>query len=362
MRFTLTILLNGRTNDEKLMSVLSLIAGCFFTGFLWAICEAQEQAISETADTSAAIAPVINADSIRAEIQRLRNDADILRRKAEMIRDSLASSRDTPFQDRSNKSGNSLNNVRNEQYYPKKDTVQLLSRETAGAFLESINGKKRTARERGYGGGIGPSMSMYAINMGPVSELLDYMRGDVAFENSGLKIDKPFAPFQLSGICFYGAVGNGLRIGGNFLSGSRSYSSRRDDTTYNLEINPSFGGLLIEKATVHDNFNLFLGGMIGAGTIEVRPSKTTNPFTSIPLNTDNGKVSFNKLKAGSLLLEMHGGFTYTMINWLHLGAELSAPVFFSPSGFVTTGGHNITSGFISLNPGVRLRIMIGNIG
>jgi hypothetical protein len=365
MRFILKHQYVGRSNYEKLLSIVPLIASCFFSGVLLALCGAEEQTgqtENDNGGTSAA-ASAINQDSLRAEIQRLRRDADVLRDEAaRLVHDSTASGQDASPNVNLTNGNVGFTPDSAVAKYPKKDTVELLSKETVAGFLQSFNGKKRTARERGYGGGIGPAMGVFAINMGPVDDLVDFMEGDAAFKHVGLKIDKPFALFQLSGISFYGAVGNGLRIGGIFLGGSRSYSSHVADTTYNLEINPSFGGFLLEKALVYDDFNLFFGGLLGGSTIEARPSKTNSVFTSIPLDVDNDNASFNELKARSFLLELHGGFTYTMINWFHVGAELSGPIFFSPSGFTTTGGHSITNGFISINPGIRIRIIIGNIG
>lgn len=338
------------TAPVHFFSALSIMTGCLFAVMMAAVCAAQSQT-ETTSDASGKAVVQSRNDSLRNEIERLRQSAQELRKRAAEFAGGVI--------DSATDSNDEVSNV-----VPKpvvKDTVQLVSKESLRGFLESINGKRRTARERGFGGGFGPLMGVYAISMGPVDEMVEYLEGDASFRNAGLQIDKPFAFFQCSGFMGYGAVGNGLRIGGMVLSGSRSYTTHLNDTTYSLSINPEFGGFLIEKSMVVDNINLFAGGVVGGSTIEVQPSKTTSMLTSLPLSVDKGP-SFNKIKATSLLLELHGGFTYTMINWFHFGAELSAPVFFSQSGFVTSRGNSITNGFATVNPGLKIRIIIGNIG
>lgn len=354
------------TDDFKRMvhfALMPLIAGCFFTRLTVAQCEAQ------TVPDTTVGAPAFNPDSpeatsgsaLREEIRRLRFQAAALRRHSAALRNAPDSSSITDDTTPPAPEAPALD----YQLQPApriKDTVQLLSKESAELFLESIRGRKRSTRQRGYGGAIGPALGVYAIAMGPVDNLIRFMGNNSDFSQSHISTDKPFALFQCSGITGYGAIGNGLRIGGCFMGGSRRYTNFIGDTTYNLEINPSFGGFLLEKAVVLENTNIYWGGLIGGASIKVRPSKTTNALTSISVDSENFRINFNELTATSLLLELHGGFTYTMINWFHIGADLSAPLFFSNSGFTTSGGHSITNGFISVNPGIRIRIMIGNIG
>lgn len=311
------------------------------------------------ADSSAEAGKIPSTDTaavpVKEQIRELRRQAAALREQARFLRnDTLQNDKLDPLPSAT------------AAAVPAKDTVELLSKESTNGFLLSFKGKKRRTRQRGFGGGIGPTLGIYALHTGPINNLLRILDRDADFGNAPITIDKPFARFLLSGISGYGAVGNGLRIGGCFMSGSRSYSSpaRHNDTTYiyNVEITPNFGGLLLEKAIVIDNVNLFFGGLIGGASLKVRPSKSANPYTSVALDSDEYRTDYNELNARSLLLELHGGFTYSMINWFHIGADLSAPMFFSQSGFVTSGGHSLTNGFLTVNPGLRIRIIIGNIG
>ena len=308
----------------------------------------------------------VKADSLRAAITSLRKEARQLREEAERIYDSLETMEDASARKEKKSKGFHLEvklfdtPSSEKRHDGPKDTVELLSPETTRAFLDKIKGKKRGGRERGYGGGLGPAPSAYAINIDPVQELLDYMSDNSDLRNVRFPIHGTFKSFFMMGITGYGAVGNGLRIGGSFVGGERNYTAHKNDTLYNLKIETSFGGLLLEKAFIFDKYNLYLGGIAGGASFDVQPSKTLDFLSTSPVNIDES--SYNKLSAPAVLLELHTGGTYTMINWFHVGMDLSLPLFFSTSGFQTPAGHSITNGFLTINPGVRFRIIFGNIG
>lgn len=303
-----------------------------------------------------------DVDSLRAVITSLKDEARRLRMDAQRIDDSLDAAEDSGTPE---KHGIHLEiefdtNPPPEHSSGPKDTVELLSRETARSFLGQIKGKKRGGRERGYGGGLGPTPSVFAINIDPVQKLLEYMGRNSDFRNADFPIHGMYKTFFMMGLTGYGAVGNGIRIGGSFVGGKRSFTARSNDSIYGLKIETSFGGLLLEKAIVHNNYNLYAGGIAGGASIEVQPSKTVDYLSATPVKVDEN--NFNKLTAPAVLLELHGGGTYTMINWCHIGVDFSLPLFFSTSGFKTPVGHNVTNGFLTLNPGLRFRIIFGNIG
>lgn len=302
-----------------------------------------------------------NVDSLRKAIEELRYEAERLRKQADKMENeekavpqpktSLDTS-EPPVDPASDSIGISPS---------PKDTVELLSKEGTHAFLESFTGKKRGVRERGYGGGIGPMPGMFVLSMRPVHRLLDVITSSSEFRDISFPLSGNYQGFFMMGITGFGALGNGLRVGGSFQSGSRSYSTRGNDTTYTLEVKSSFGGFLLEKAAVVENMNWFVGGIAGGASINVNPSKASNLFSSIDIESDPGK-EYNRLRASALLLELHGGCTYSMVKWFHVGAELSTPLFFSPSGFRTPARQSVTNGFLSVNPGFRIRIILGNIG
>ena len=295
-------------------------------------------------------------DSLRRAIGRLREEAARLRENAGQINSSIRDGdgdRSVPSSTDTVKSSGITTGT-------PKDTVELLSKEGTRAFIESF-GRKRGSRERGYGGGIGVTPGMFAMNVRPVHQLLDVISSSSDFRNISFPMHGNLQGFFMMGITGYGALGNGLRVGGGYHSGSRSYSTRENDTTYTIDVHTSFGGFLLEKVAVSGNMNWLAGGLAGGAVIDVNPSKASNVLSHVNIDDDAGK-EYNKLSASALLLELHGGFTYTMVSWFHVGGECSTPLYFSPSGFKTSAGQSLTNGFLTVSPGFRIRIILGNIG
>jgi hypothetical protein len=238
------------------------------------------------------------------------------------------------------------------------DTVLVLSSATVDDILDGLDQRRRSSRERGYGGGLGPIPGLYGISMQPVEELIQSAPklGRYGFDNHGR-----YEMMLLMGGMGYGGVGNGVRIGGGGRGGSISFSEKGDDDTLRvLEVGVGFGGFLVEKAIVAGRMNLLLGGMAGAGNISVTPR--TMQVTEFPFER-RGDDAQPQTKARFMLLEVHGGFTYSVLSWLHIGVDLSGPFFISTSGFrVESSDFGLTDGFTTFNPGGRLRLILGNLG
>jgi hypothetical protein len=236
-----------------------------------------------------------------------------------------------------------------------KDSVLVLTRRGTSDLLQSFSGQKRTSRERGYGGGLGFSMGAYAIDVRPVNELI---AANPQLSGIGFDINPSFEIFVLTGGLGYGGLGNGIRIGGGGYGGSRSFTQIFHDTTWVLQLGVGWGGVLVEKAFVRDKMNYFVGGMFGGGRLTLSQSFRSGGLFDVQ-NFDQHSGSVN---AGFLMLEGHGGFTYSVLSWLHIGIDVSAPAFYSPGGFKSPGDISITNSFFSVNPGVKVRLIFGNIG
>jgi hypothetical protein len=70
---------------------------------------------------------------------------------------------------------------------------------------------------------------------------------------------------------------------------------------------------------------------------------------------------YQGIGAAFLLAELHGGFTYTFLPWLHLGVDVGVPAFISSNGF-RQSSRGITDSFYTVNPMGRLRLLFGNLG
>jgi hypothetical protein len=194
--------------------------------------------------------------------------------------------------------------------------------------------------------------------MKPVYELVQRYSD---LRSIGFPVKDEYGLVTMMGGVGYGALGSGIRIGGGGCGGSREYTRSVNDTTYTLEVGIGYGGFMVEKALVAGDFNLFAGLMLGGGGIDVQLRSTVGT-SFINVNPDPEDLPAGKADVGFFLVEAHGGFTYSILSWMHLGADITVPCFLSGNGFKIGSQSNMTDGFVTVNPGLRLRIMFGNIG
>jgi len=238
------------------------------------------------------------------------------------------------------------------------DTLVLLSKKHTKDIISFSNSSFRNSRQRGYGGGIGPALGFIFIDMSPINEIIqtDQQLGDVGFG-----FDDRFEPFLLIGGVGFGGVGNGIRIGGAGWGGARRFQKvSESDTAYIIETAIGFGGLLLDKTFVLNNLNLTLGSILGAGGIRLEKFVTVSgPFSNFFDDQDDDKKT---PKAAMMVGEFHMGFTYSFLSWLHIGFDGSIPFFISPRGFKNAAGIPTGNGFVTVNPGGRLKFILGNLG
>lgn len=221
------------------------------------------------------------------------------------------------------------------------------------------------SRRQGFGGGGGWTPAVVGLKLDPIVDLIrnDDVLGDISFPD----LQQGYTPILMTGWMAYGGVGKGTRIGGGTWEGKLHYSSKPYDAPDSTDadrreiavaaVKYSYGGLLLEKSFVHDQFNIVTGGMISFGSIQVKRDFYTankpSAFTDLEDIDDEDAA-----KASLFGLELHGGFTYTVLPWVHLGADINAFFAASIDGFRAPG---LNSFFIA-SPGLRLRLILGNIG
>ncbi len=242
-----------------------------------------------------------------------------------------------------------------------KDTVVVLTRQSAAEFLQRARPMPDLARRKGYGGCLGPTTGMLMIDTDPIDELFS----NTAFPYPELRrrIDTPMESVPLFGGMLYGGVGHGTRIGLAGSGGSRTFGVHRGDTVRTAEISLGYGGFLVEKSLVAGNMNLILGGLLGAGGIGVTVSET-NWSEQFVLDAEDRTYKQASAGAGMFVLELHGGFTYSILPWFHAGLQGTMPVFSSIGGFRHEGNFDLTltDNFVTVNGGFQVRIVLGNIG
>lgn len=235
------------------------------------------------------------------------------------------------------------------------DTVQVITKKTLQGFLDGFTSKRRNSRQRGYGGGGGPALAVYFVNTEKILKKtfdnLSLQGKTINYSMMNFDVSKTLEPFTTMGGMGYGAIGNGVRIGGGGRGGSRYFNAMLDSTHYELEFTIGFGGVLLEKCKVKGDMNYFYGGILGGGSLELHLREFDHGSNDVDDDTKNFSTSF-------FYSELHSGATYSALSWLHLGVEFSAPIFISTTGFRGTKNN----GFFIINPGFRFRIIFGNIG
>jgi hypothetical protein len=219
---------------------------------------------------------------------------------------------------------------------------------------QSFSKSMSKSRAQGYGGGIMVSPIMAALSMKPVRELVrnDYTLRRYSFSD----IDDSYKPMLLMGGSVYGGLGNGVRIGISGWGGEYEFtSSTNGDSAIFLNVSHSFGGFMIEKSFVKNNMNYLVGGTIGFGSLTVTKGVTGDPWKTISDEIDENK---EEAKAPYSGVNLHTGFTVSVLPWMHIGTDVNGSFLFSVNGFDIPG----CKGFMTVVPGLRFRITLGNIG
>lgn len=235
------------------------------------------------------------------------------------------------------------------------DTVFMVRMHRArDAFLFAKN-CAGTFTKRGFGVGGGPEEGLFAVDIRPFSDLAGRvapLRGK-SFPFGSMH----YQPFFMSGGLGFIGIGNGLRLGGGGMSGERHFLSRpgSNDSAINFCAKINWGGFLIEKSVMAPAYTYIVGGNIGGGAFDASWTGTGEGYS---IFTERKSSDSDKgIKASFGYFEVHGGLTYHVLPFMHLSGDLSVPLLISTDGFAP-----FTQDFISVCPGLRLRLIFGNLG
>ncbi len=156
----------------------------------------------------------------------------------------------------------------------------------------------------------------------------------------------------------YIGVGNGVRIGLAGMNGERNFAGTRgtdDSVMVSLRTKVSYFGFLLQKSYVTDRMSMTVGGVLGSGEVKVSFSDPGTFSAFEPVFGDEVLEHQTDAKCG--VLEVHGGFSYSLTRFIHLGGDISVPAFFGVEGLSP-----FTDEFISVNPGARFKVIFGNLG
>ncbi|MBN1128101.1 MAG: hypothetical protein JXA71_03900 [Chitinispirillaceae bacterium] len=228
--------------------------------------------------------------------------------------------------------------------------------------------------DKGGAGGISPSLQW--LDLSPVK--------DVATREADLGIytfDFSDNGFMLVGGMGYGGTRCGAKVGGGgwfgykkYLSDSRNVALRdslgsvffrngdtvKVDSTAQLYTMIAYGGFLAEKNVTAGNVTLNIGGLFGGGALILGKNflsgEKNSAFTTVG-EYDTANLAQNWTVAPLLCFDIHSGISYKISSFMVVGADANLLFFHSNSGFNFN-----TDSFLTMNPGIRFRILFGNLG
>lgn len=226
----------------------------------------------------------------------------------------------------------------------------------------------------GGGGGITPSLLW--IDMAPIEAVVkneaDLGRYDFDFS------DNMFMTFGATG---YGGSSCGMKFGGTGSFGLKKFISSqmtvpvrdslggifvengdtvKTDSVAHLITMIAYGGFTVEKSFEVANCMFGIGGMFGGGALILNKSfkenrKGTSAFSNVPADTSMQDVS-SWSAAPLTCFDVHATLSYRLAPGIVVGSEAYVLFFHSSSGFNMN-----TDSFYTTNPGVRFKLIFGNI-
>ncbi|MBN2035339.1 MAG: hypothetical protein JW768_01225 [Chitinispirillaceae bacterium] len=226
----------------------------------------------------------------------------------------------------------------------------------------------------GGAGGIAPSIQW--LDLSPVENVVENET-----DLSLYRFDFSDNALMMIGGMGYGGTRCGAKIGGGgwfgykkFVSNSRNVLQRdssgfvtinngdtvKVDSLARLHTMLAYGGLLVEKNISFGDFTFEIGGLFGGGALvlgkEFDTRQNISAFSDFS-EYDSAEVVNSWTAAPLYCFDLHGGISYRVARFMVVGAD--ANLFIARSSW----GFNLnTDSFLTLNPGIRFRILFGNIG
>jgi hypothetical protein len=226
----------------------------------------------------------------------------------------------------------------------------------------------------GGAGGISPSLQW--LDLSPVKDVAkteaDLGLYSFDFKDNGL---------MLIGGMGYGGTRCGASIGGGgwfgykkFVSASRTVPLQdslgnvllnhgdtvKVDSAAQLYTMIAYGGFIAEKNFSIGNATVEIGGMFGGGALILGKefvSKENNSAFTDANSFDSTKIANSWTAAPLLCFDIHSGVSYRICSFIVVGADANLLFFHSNSGFNFN-----TDSFLTMNPGIRFRVLFGNLG
>jgi hypothetical protein len=253
------------------------------------------------------------------------------------------------------------------------------------ALLSTVSGADTLSAQKerfclhgggGAGGAGGISPSLQWLNLSPVRNVIKN-EADLGLYSFSFKDDG----FMLIGGMGYGGTRCGASIGGGgwfgykkFVSASRTVPLQdslgtiqmrngdtvKVDSAAQIYTMIAYGGFIAEKNFSIGNATFEIGGMFGGGALilgkDFISKKNNSAFTNVE-EYDSTKIANSWTAAPLLCFDIHSGISYRICSFIVLGVDANLLFLHSNSGFNFN-----TESFVTMNPGIRFRILFGNLG
>jgi hypothetical protein len=324
-------------------------------------------------------------DSLRAEIERLNAQLEIQRLNAELQRRQQMQAIEVEAYNHEEENGvtmrEALRNLRraiaeninagaeNMRGGGEEEIIEIeidTSDETSSAFRKMVLDNREWTRNNFIGMGGGPVVGVMYLNTRPIKNYLRDLqaipdRADWENPLSNSNLSNSFSnrePAFVIGGFGLGNFGNGAIAGGGGYAILTSFASYVKDTVYTATVAGGYGGFIFGGGWSNRKNSLSITTLIGGGGLAVDVGKRhiTNAFDR---NDDwwelGNKNSVLTEGSGFFALEGQIAYTHSFIRWFHIGVEGAALLMHSRNGF------EWTSGYTTVNPSVKLRLVFGSI-
>ncbi|MBN1758007.1 MAG: hypothetical protein JW863_06810 [Chitinispirillaceae bacterium] len=321
-----------------------------------------------TADTAAHP----DLDAKKAIADSLQQAADSLDLKAQQLEEQLRNiekSR-TDLRDEIEEQIENLREVIEDIKEQVEKTLDDL-RESQDEAVERLEEQIEEREEHRHAGSFIFGIEYSHLDTDPLRYLQDHDKSLTGKYNFDFN-DRNMLMFGLMG---YYNMQSDVRVGNGIYAGYKSYqsdeyttiavdslfnTSEEVDSIVTLRVIPMYIGFICEKAFIFEPVNFFAGIMLGGNLSfiikEEERAQMNSSFISDDYD-DNGGSDYSFAFAPAVAWDVHGGMAFRLSEHMHIGIDGVMRFAYAYEGYGAGFGD-----FLSVSPGVRLRLTFGNAG
>jgi hypothetical protein len=211
------------------------------------------------------------------------------------------------------------------------------------------------------GGAGGPSIELAFLDTKPFKQLVQH---DTFFRGRDINLESRAMPvFGLSG---FRQNRYGIRFGGGVWLGYKIFESAAyttidsagtaHDSVAQLLVMPAYAGFLLEKVIYFGQVGFHGGVMLGGGAYVVHRSTADASDPTDVCGSDSAAGVNGWGAAGFGIMDLDAGATIRLAPWFSVALDGVLGMTYSGDGLMAGYGD-----FVSVNPGIRLRLLVGKL-